>query len=80
MKKQWWSYTIAIAALLTAIVLDMYNPYFVGQIIDRAILAGDMPYLRIALLALVGVTIKLQGQYYTLYTSQFKSLHDEEAS
>ena len=56
-KNQWWSYTIGIAALLSAILLDMFNPYFVGQIIDKVILNSEIPYLKIALPALAGITI-----------------------
>ena len=51
-RKQWLTYTIALIALLASIVLDMYNPYFVGEIIDRAIVNGEMDYLKTALLAL----------------------------
>ena len=57
MKKQWWSYAIAIAAMLSSIVIDMFNPYFVGRIVDRVILNSEMTYLKTALLALVGITI-----------------------
>ena len=56
-KKQWWSYGIGIAALLTAILLDMFNPYLMGQIIDRVILNSELLYLKIALPALAGITI-----------------------
>lgn len=56
-KKQWWSYAIAIVAMLAAIALDMFNPYFVGQIVDKVILNGEMTYLKTAMLALIGVTI-----------------------
>jgi ATP-binding cassette subfamily B protein len=35
----------------------MYNPYFVGEIIDRSIIGGELGYLRIALLALAGITL-----------------------
>lgn len=56
-KKYWFIYTIAIAAMLLAIVLDMFNPYFIGQIIDRVILGGEMSYLKAALAILVGITI-----------------------
>lgn len=57
MKKQWWSYTIAIIAMFASITLDMFNPYFVGQIIDKVILNSEMAYLRTALLALAGITV-----------------------
>ena len=56
-KKQWLTYTLSLAALITAIVLDMYNPYFMGGIIDKVILNGEMEYLKIALPALAGITI-----------------------
>lgn len=56
-KKQWWSYAIAIVAMLAAIALDMFNPYFVGQIVDKVILNGEMTYLKTAMMALIGVTI-----------------------
>ncbi|HEX2947594.1 MAG TPA: ABC transporter ATP-binding protein [Clostridia bacterium] len=57
MKKQWWSYSIGIAALLTAIALDMYNPYIVGNIIDKVVMNGEMDYLRTALPALAAIMI-----------------------
>lgn len=57
MKKQWWIYAIALATLLAAIVLDMFNPYLVGEIIDRVIIGGEMGYLKAALLALAGITV-----------------------
>lgn len=56
-KKQWVSYFIGIMALLTSIALDMFNPYFVGEIVDRTVLHKDMDYLKTALLALAGITI-----------------------
>lgn len=68
MKKQWWGYAIAIGAMLTAIVVDMFNPYFIGQIIDRVILNGEMPYLKTALLALTGITI---GRAILGYTKEY---------
>jgi len=68
MKKQWWKYAIAITAMLTSIVLDMFNPYFVGQIIDRVVLNGEMPYLKTALLALLGIAI---GRAIFGYTKEY---------
>ncbi|NLK85991.1 MAG: ABC transporter ATP-binding protein [Clostridiaceae bacterium] len=56
-RKQWLGYLFGILTLLTSIVLDMYNPYFVGEIIDRSIIGGELGYLRIALLALAGITL-----------------------
>ena len=56
-KDQWWRFAIAIVAMLASIVLDMFNPYLVGRIIDRVITNGDMPYLKTALLALAGISI-----------------------
>lgn len=56
-RKQWLSYTIALAALIAAIVLDMYNPYLVGEIIDRVVLNSELGYLRIALPALAGIML-----------------------
>ena len=35
----------------------MYNPYYVGEIIDRVIMNGEMAYLRTALVALAVITI-----------------------
>lgn len=55
--KQWITYSIGFTALITAIVLDMYNPYYVGEIIDRVIMNGEMAYLRTALVALAVITI-----------------------
>lgn len=55
-QKQWWTYLLAIAAMLSAIVLDMYNPYFVGQIVDKVILNGETSFLKTALLALAVIT------------------------
>lgn len=49
MKGLWWRYAIATAALLAAIVLDMFNPYYVGQLIDRVVKNGEMSYLKTAL-------------------------------
>ena len=57
MIKQWLGYSIAITALLTAIVMDMFNPYYIGQIIDRVVSNGEMRYLRTALTALAIITI-----------------------
>ncbi len=68
MKKQWRGYAIAISALLTAIIIDMYNPYFVGQIVDRVIMNGEMPYLKTALLALAAITI---GRAILGYTKEY---------
>ncbi len=68
MKKQWWKYGIAVTAMLTSIVLDMFNPYLVGQIIDRVIKNGDMVYLRTALLMLAGITI---GRAVLGYTKEY---------
>ncbi|MGE5614613.1 MAG: ABC transporter ATP-binding protein [Bacillota bacterium] len=56
-KKQWLTYALSFAALIAAIVLDMYNPHLVGSIIDRVILNGEMEYLEIALPALAGIAI-----------------------
>lgn len=56
-KKQWLTYTIGLAALLAAIVLDMFNPHLIGEIIDRVIMNGEMEYLRPALTALAAITI-----------------------
>jgi ATP-binding cassette subfamily B protein len=57
MKGLWWRYAIATAALLTAIVLDMFNPYFVGQLIDRVIENGEMSYLKTALIGIAAITL-----------------------
>lgn len=56
-KKQWVHYIIGITALLASITLDMFNPYFVGKIVDRTVLNKDMDYLKMALLALAGITL-----------------------
>jgi len=56
-RKHWFVYSAATAAMLVAIVLDMFNPYFVGQIIDRVIINGEMSYLRTALATLAGITV-----------------------
>ncbi len=56
-RKHWFVYSIAIVAMLLAIVLDMFNPYYVGQIIDRVVLNGEMSYLGTALVILAGITI-----------------------
>lgn len=68
MKKQWRRYVIAISAMLAAIIIDMYNPYFIGQIVDRVILKGEMPYLKTALLALAAITI---GRAILGYTKEY---------
>ncbi len=65
MKKQWWSYLIAIAALLTAVALDMYNPYIVGNIIDKVVMNGEMDYLGTALPALAAIMIARAVLGYT---------------
>ncbi len=57
LRKHWIIYSIAIGAMLTGIVLDMFNPYIIGQIIDRTVTKGDMPYLRTALLMLAVITV-----------------------
>ncbi len=56
-KKQWPTYLLGILALATSITLDMYNPYFVGKIIDDVVVNGKMAFLRTALLALAGITL-----------------------
>jgi len=66
--KRWFTYFLGFAALVTAIVLDMFNPYYVGQIIDRVILGGEMPYLRTALLALAVITF---GRAVLGYTKEY---------
>ena len=67
-KKQWRRYLIAILAMLTAIVIDMFNPYFIGQIVDRVIMKGEMTYLKVALLALAAITI---GRAVLGYTKEY---------
>ena len=57
MIKQGLGYSIAITALLAAILMDMFNPYYIGQIIDRVVSNGEMRYLRTALTALAIITI-----------------------
>lgn len=66
--KQWLPYSIGFAALLTAIVLDMYNPRIVGEIIDRVVMNGELVYLRSALLVLAGITI---GRAVLGYTKEY---------
>ena len=66
--KRWFTYFLGFAALVSAIVLDMFNPYYVGQIIDRVILGGEMPYLRTALLALAAITF---GRAVLGYTKEY---------
>ena len=56
-RKQWLHYIVGIIALFTSITLDMFNPYFIGKIVDRTVLNKDMDYLKIALLALAGITL-----------------------
>ncbi len=67
-KKQWLPYFIGIMALLTSITLDMFNPYFIGEIIDRTVLHKDMNYLKTALLVLAGITI---GRAVLGYTKEY---------
>lgn len=67
-RKQWWSYAIGFAALITAIVLDMFNPYLIGKIIDKVIVNGEIPYLRIVLPALAAITI---GRAILGYTKEY---------
>ena len=43
--------------MLMTIGLDMFNPYIVGQIIDRVIINREMSYLAAALVALAGITL-----------------------
>jgi len=57
MKRHWWKYLLAVAFMVASIVLDMYNPYFVGEIIDRVIKNGEIEYLNKALLLLAAITI-----------------------
>lgn len=57
LKRQWLTYAIALIALLVSIALDMYNPYFVGEIIDRVITNGEMDYLKTALVALTIICV-----------------------
>ncbi|WP_010243612.1 ABC transporter ATP-binding protein [Acetivibrio cellulolyticus] len=67
-RKQWLPYFIGIMALLTSIILDMFNPYFVGKIIDRTVLNKDMDYLKTALIFLAGITI---GRAILGYTKEY---------
>lgn len=67
-KKQWLPFTIGIIALLTSIILDMFNPYLIGEIIDRTVLNKDMSYLKTALLLLAGITI---GRAVLGYTKEY---------
>ncbi len=46
----------------------MFNPYFVGEIIDRTVLHKDMNYLKTALLALAGITV---GRAVLGYTKEY---------
>ncbi len=57
MKKRAWSYILAITAMIASIVLDMYNPYLIGNIVDKVILQGDFPYLKLALISIGVITI-----------------------
>lgn len=73
-KKQWLPYIIGTMALLISITLDMFNPYFIGKIVDRTVLNKDMEYLKTALIALAGITI---GRAFLGYT---KSINFDIAS
>ncbi len=57
MKQHWWKYSLAIALMIVSIVLDMYNPFLVGEIIDRVIKNGEIAYLNNALLLLAAITV-----------------------
>jgi len=57
MKQHWWKYSLAIVFMIVSIVLDMYNPFLVGEIIDRVIKNGEFDYLNNALLLIAAITI-----------------------
>lgn len=48
---------LAIILMIASIVLDMYNPFLVGEIIDRVIKNGEIAFLNSALLLLAVITI-----------------------
>jgi len=55
-KRNWAFFIIAILAMLFAIILDMFDPYFKMVIIDNVLKEGKMELFRGALLGLAGVT------------------------
>ncbi len=57
MKKRALGYILSALAMLAAITLDMFNPYLVGNIVDKVILNGNISYLKMALLCLAFITI-----------------------
>lgn len=44
--RNWWRYIIAIIALLTSVVLDIWFPLITMSIVDDVIIGGDMAILR----------------------------------
>lgn len=66
--KRWITYALGFVALVSAIVLDMYNPYYFGEIIDRVIINGELAYIRTALLALAVITF---GRAVLGYTKEY---------
>ena len=57
MKRYWYFYAIGTAVMLISMVMDLFTPYIMGQIVDRVIVGGDTsPFLGLAL-GLIGITI-----------------------
>lgn len=57
MKKYWWYYVIGFCAMLTSIILDMFNPILQKTIIDDVIKAGKSGLFIWIILGLAGITI-----------------------
>lgn len=56
-KNNWPFFIIAVFAMFTAIILDMFDPYFRMIIIDKVLKEGRMELFKVALLGLAGVTL-----------------------
>ncbi|MCX7923476.1 MAG: ABC transporter ATP-binding protein/permease [Clostridia bacterium] len=57
MKKYTWCYIIAMVAMITGIVMDMFSPYIIKRIVDDVIIGKKMALLESALLCLGGITL-----------------------
>jgi len=56
-KSNWPFFIIAVLSMLTAIILDMFDPYFRMIIIDNVLKEGRLELFKVALLGLAGITI-----------------------
>lgn len=67
-KRNWGYFLVGILAMVTGIILDMFDPYFKMVIIDDVLKGGKMEVFRGALLGLAGITF---GRAVLGYAKEF---------